>query len=311
MRQVEMPTAEDVGAARERIRGLVADTPLVESAAFGAALKLESFQPTGSFKVRGAAAALTALPPGTRVVAASAGNHGLGVAWAAERLGVEATLVVAETASPAKVEALRRFPARLVLHGGDYDAAEAHALELAAAEEARFVSPYNDRDVIAGQGTLGLDLLDAGGGEATLVVPVGGGGLAAGIGLVAAPAGARIVGVVPEASPALRAALAAGRAVPVRVRETLADGLAGNIEPGSVTVPLCSRLLDDLVAVSEEELAEAMRLLAREHGLVAEGSGAAAAAALLAGKVERDRRAVAIVSGRNVAPATLARVLAE
>ena len=156
MRQVEAPTAEDVRAARERIRLLLAATPLVDSPGLGALLKLESLQPTGSFKVRGAAAALTALAPGTRVVAASAGNHGLGVAWAAERLGVEATVVVAETASAAKVEALRRFPVELVLHGAGYDEAEAHALGLAA-DGGRYVSPYNDRDVISGQVTRSAD----------------------------------------------------------------------------------------------------------------------------------------------------------
>jgi threonine dehydratase len=309
VRQVETPTAEDVRAARERIRGLVAETPLVESAALEARLKLESFQPTGSFKVRGAAAALTALEPGTSVVAASAGNHGLGVAWAAGRLGVSATVVVAETASLAKLEALRRFRSELVVQGADYDEAEALALALALERGARYLSGYNDREVIAGQGSIGLELLDALGPELTVVVPVGGGGLASGIALVAVPAGARVVGVVPEASPAMRAALAAGHAAPVRVRETLADGLAGNIEPGSVTIPLCSQLLDDLVAVSEEELADAMRFLVSEHGLVAEGSGAAPVAALLAGRVERTGTTVAVVSGRNVAPAALAAVL--
>lgn len=310
MRAVETPTADDVRAAHERIRGHVLETPIVESAELGAQLKLESLQPTGSFKVRGAAAALTAPGLGGRVVAASAGNHGLGVAWAAERLGLDATIVVAESASPAKIEALRRFPATLVVHGAGYDEAEAHGLSLAG-EGDRFVSAYNDRDVIAGAGTIGLELLDRLGHELTVVVPVGGGGLAAGIGLVAAPAGARVVGVVAEASPAMRAALAAGEAVPVPVRETLADGLAGNIEPGSVTVGLCSRLLDDLVAVSEDELAEAMRFLARAEGLVVEGSGAAAVAALRAGRVEVEGTAVAIVSGRNVTLESLVSVLSH
>jgi threonine dehydratase len=311
MREVEAPTAGDVRAARERIRELVGESPLVEAPALGARLKLESFLPTGSFKVRGAAAALTALASGTRVVAASAGNHGLGVAWAAERLGIEAAVVVAETASPAKVEALQRFPVELVVHGAGYDEAEAHALALAAERDARFVSAYNDRDVIAGQGTVGLELLEALGPELTVVVPVGGGGLAAGIALAVAEAGARVVGVVAEASPAMRTALAAGHAVPVTVRETLADGLAGNIEPGSVTVPLCSRLLDDLVAVSEDELAEAMRFLVRAHGLVAEGSGAASVAALRAGRVEPSGTVVAVLSGRNVGATTLASVLSQ
>jgi threonine dehydratase len=294
VRTVEAPGVEDVYAAHARIRERLAPTPLVDGDGF--ALKLESLQPTGSFKVRGALAALTALPPGTHVVTASAGNHGLAVAWAASELGLDATIVVAQTASPAKVEAIRRFPATLVLHGADYDAAEEHALSL----EGRYVSPYNDREVIAGQGTVALELEDA----ATIVVPIGGGGLAAGIGIASR---ARLIGVVPEASPAMQHAV---RGIAhVDVRPTLADGLGGNIEQGSVTIELCARRLDEIVAVSEDELTEAMRFLAREHGLVAEGAGAAATAALLAGRVEPRGRTVALVTGRNVTAATLAEVL--
>jgi threonine dehydratase len=301
MRTVQPPTLEDVRAAAARIRPLLGPTPQVESPELGASLKLEIFQPTGSFKVRGAAAALTALGPGECVVAASAGNHGLAVAWAAAQLGIEATVVVAKTASPVKIEAISRFPATLVLHGEDYDAAEAHALSL----EGRYVSPYNDRGVIAGAGTIALELDDA----ETIVVPVGGGGLAAGV-CLAVPAAVRVIGVVAEASPAMRAAVEAGHVVAVEVRETLADGLAGNIEAGSVTVGLCARRLEEVVAVSEAELAEAMRFLVREHGLVAEGSGAAAIAALLAGRVRPRGPTVALVTGRNVTAQALARVLA-
>lgn len=291
MRAVAEPTRADVHAAAERIRPFLRPTPLVESDGF--ALKLETLQPTGSFKVRGALAALSRVDG--PVVAASAGNHGLAVAWAAQRLGVDATVVVAETASPAKIEGIRRFPVELVLHGADYDAAERHALSLGG----RYVSPYNDTDVIAGAGTVGLELP----GAETIVVPVGGGGLAAGIGIAT---GARLVGVVPEASPAMQHAV---RGVPeVEVRPTLADGLAGNIEPGSVTIGVCARRLDEIVAVTEDEIARAMRFLAHEHGLVAEGSGAAAVAALLAGRVAAPG-AVAIVSGRNVTLDTLARAL--
>jgi threonine dehydratase len=249
MRTVQPPTLEDVHAAEARIRPLLPPTPLLDG------LKLETLQPTGSFKVRGALAALTALAPGTKVVAASAGNHGLAVAWAAAELGLEATIVVAETASQAKVEAIRRFPATLVQHGPDYDAAERHALTL----EGHYVSPYNDREVIAGAGTLALELATV----ETIVVPVGGGGLAAGVGLAAR---GRVIGVVAEASPAMLASLEAGRAVEVELRETLADGLAGNIEPGSVTVELCRRHLSTVVAVSEDEIEQAMRHLVREYG---------------------------------------------
>jgi threonine dehydratase len=286
MRTVQAPTRRDVHAALGRIRPHLEPTPLVESDGF--ALKLESLQPTGSFKVRGALAALTALEPGERVVTASAGNHGLAVAWAAARLGFDATIVVAETASRAKIDGIRRFPATLVVHGADYDEAERHALAL----EGRYVSPYNDRDVIAGAGTLALELP----GVDTIVAPIGGGGLASGLALAGE---ARVIGVVPDAFPAMRAALDAGALVEIEGRQTIADGLHGNIEPGSVTFEIVRDHVADVVTVGEAELEEAMRFLAREHGLVVEGAGAAAVAAIRGGKTVGD---VAVVTGRNIAP---------
>src|SRR4051794_6505415 len=177
MRTVEAPIRDDVLAAAERIRPHLGPSPVVNCDGFS--LKLESLQPTGSFKVRGALAALTALEPGTKVVTASAGNHGLAVAWAAERLGLDATIVVAETASSAKIEGIRRYPATLVVHGLDYDEAERHALSL----EGTYVSPYNDRHVIAGAGTAALELDDV----QTIVVPVGGRGPGPGPGLAPGP----------------------------------------------------------------------------------------------------------------------------
>ena len=296
MRTVQRPTRDDVLAAELRVRGLLAPTPLVESDGFS--LKLESLQPTGSFKVRGAVSALTLLEPRERVVTASAGNHGLAVAWASERLGLDATIVVAETASPAKIAAIRRFPARLVVHGADYDEAERHGLSL----EGRYVSPYNDAGVIAGAGTIALELA----GAATIVAPVGGGGLVAGIALAT---DARVVGVVPEAFPAMRAALDAGRLVTIEGRETIADGLHGNIEAGSVTFELVRDHAAAVVTVTEREIEEAMRFLAAEHGLVTEGAGAAAVAALRSGAVDADGRTVAIVSGRNITAGRFAQAL--
>jgi threonine dehydratase len=293
MRVVRAPTRKDVFAAAERIRPHLGPTPVVESNGFR--LKLESLQPTGSFKIRGAVAALTALEPGTHVITASAGNHGLAVAWAAERLGLDATIVVAETASPAKIEGIRRFPVTLVVHGLGYDEAERHGLSL----EGTYVSPYNDPYVIAGAGTVALEL----DGAETVVVPIGGGGLASGIGLVS---NARVIGVVPEAFPAMRAALDVGRLVEIKGSDTVADGLQGNIEPGSVTFELVRDHVDDVVTVTEDELASAMRFLAFEHGLVVEGAGAAAVAAIRAGKAGGG---VAIVTGRNIAPARFEAVL--
>jgi threonine dehydratase len=223
------------------------------------------------------------------VVTASAGNHGLAVAWAAERLGFDATIVIAETASSAKIEGIRRFPARLVVHGNGYDEAERHGLSL----EGTYVSPYNDRHVIAGAGTVAFELERA----ETIVVPIGGGGLASGIGLAT---DAHVIGVVPDAFPAMRAALDAGRLVEIDGTDTIADGLHGNIEPGSVTFDLVRDHIADVVTVTEEELTSAMRFLAFAHGLVVEGAGAAAVAAVRAGKAPAG---VAIVTGRNIAPA--------
>jgi threonine dehydratase len=282
MRTVQAPTRADVFAAAERIRPFLAPTPLIGN------LKLETLQPTGSFKVRGALNAL--LQSDEQVVTASAGNFGLGVAWAAQRLGLQATVVVAETASPAKIEALRRFDAvELVVHGADYDEAERHALSLPG----RYLSPYNDTDVIAGAGTIALELPAS---VETIVVPIGGGGLAAGIALAT---DARVVGVVPAAFPAMRAALEHGRVVEIDGDRTIADALHGNIEPGSVTVEMLRGV--EIVEVTEEQIEEAMRRLARDRGLVTEGAGAAAVAAGIDG--------VAIVSGRNVTRATFAAVL--
>jgi threonine dehydratase len=298
MRTVRLPTRGDVEAALERVRPHLAPTPVVESEGF--ALKLESLQPTGSFKVRGAVAALAALDQPEPVVTASAGNHGLAVAWAAQRLGFDATIVVAETASPAKIEGIRRFPATLVVHGADYDEAERHALSLPG----RYVSPYNDPDVIAGAGTTALELI----GFDTIVVPVGGGGLVSGVALAGAGE-ARVVGVVPEAFPAMRAALDAGRIVQVEGERTIADGLHGNIEPGSVTFELVRERVEDVVTVSDAAIEEAMRFLASEHGLVTEGAGAAAVAALRSGATSAHGRTVAIVTGRNITAARFAEVL--
>lgn len=309
-RVVRTPSPDDVDKAADIVSSVLSPTPVLDG---GCRLKLETWQPTGSFKVRGALAALASVDAGDEVVTASAGNHGLGIAFAATRLGRRATVVVPTTASEAKVAALRRFDVTLVQHGAGYDEAEAHALELAR-RGARYVSPYNDPDVIAGQGTLGKELDAQCPGPLTVVCTVGGGGLASGLGLWAATRDdVRVVGVEPEAAPAVAAAVRAGHPVPLDLGETVADGITANLEPGSVTIDLVARHVDRLLTVTEDEIAEAVRHLVRAHGIVAEGAGAAAYAAVLAGKVDtggEDGRVVAVVSGRNIALGTLARLLA-
>lgn len=319
VRAVEAPTHEDVEAAQRVVHSLLPVTPVVAAPALapGAWLKVETVQPTGSFKVRGALAALSAVEVGRPVVTASAGNHALGLAQAAVMLGRPVTVVVPVTASPAKIDRLRAFESavvQVVLHGDGYDAAEQHALALAGGGAA-YVSAYNDPQVIAGQRTLAVELGRQVGEPFTVAVPVGGGGLLAGVALWAAEhPQVRVVGVEAEASRALSASVAAGAVVRVPIGPTLADGMAGGIEVGSVTVPIAAAHVTGFVAVSEAELRAAMRVLAFENGLVVEGAGAAAPAAVLAGKVADERdgaRVVAIVSGRNVSAETAREVLSS
>ncbi|WP_216216285.1 threonine ammonia-lyase [Amycolatopsis aidingensis] len=313
-RQVRVPSVADLDRAWEVVRARLRPTPLDHGGGgngMGAepALKLDSLQPTGAFKVRGALSAMAALEANRPVVAASAGNHGLGVAFAARALGRPVTIVVPGNASRAKVDQLRALGVRLVEVGQSYDEAERHALDLAA-EGAHFLSPYNDPDVIGGQGTIGPELAGQLDGPLTVVCGVGGGGLAAGLGLWASTrTDVRVVGVEAEVSTALSASVRAGEWVPVEVGSTVADGLSGNIEIDSVTIGLVSEYVHQLVTVSEAELREAMRYLVRSRGVVAEGAGAAPVAALLAGKVDVRGTPVAVVTGRNIALPVLTELL--
>jgi threonine dehydratase len=313
IRAVRPPTMDEVRRAAGLIAGILTPTPVNIVTAPGSAeviLKLESLQPTGSFKVRGALSALDVLAPGVAAVTASAGNHALGMAYAATRLGRKATVVTSTKASPVKVAAVKRFGVELVQVGTSYDDAEARALELAAAG-AQFVSAYNDPFVIAGQASIGFELDAQLDGPLTVVCGIGGGGLASGLGLWASTrTDVRIVGVETVASLAVSAAVKAGHQVPVPMDDTIADGMAGNIEPGSVTIDLVTRYVHELVTVTEDEIREAMRYLALQRGVVAEGSGAAPVAAILAGRVAEAGRVVAVVSGRNIAADVLAQVLA-
>jgi threonine dehydratase len=311
-RRVRPPSAEQLSAAAEAVRTTLVPTPVVPASGLGERvwLKLETLQPTGSFKIRGALAAMAAARHGP-VVTASAGNHGVALARAAELLGRDATVVVAADASRAKVDRLRRMPVRLVESGSGYSEAEEAALELASRGSA-FVSAYNDPDVVAGQRTLGLELDAQFEHALTVVVPVGGGGLLAGLTLWAAERGdVRLVGVEAAASRAFSASLAAGHVVDVPVGETIADGLAGGLEAGSATVDIVRDCgVVDMVAVDENALLGAVAHLHREHGLVVEGAGAAAVAAIRSGKVAMpDGQVVALVTGRNVTDAVLRRAL--
>jgi threonine dehydratase len=308
----------DVQAAAERIQPYVVRTPVERSVELSAQccvdiwLKLECFQATGSFKLRGALNALQSLPEDQRqkgVVTASAGNHGLGVARAAALLGAQATVVVPETASPAKIDALQHSGAELQLRGANYDAAEAAGRELADERQLAFISAYYDPAVVVGGGTIALEILDELPTTRTLVVPAGGGGLIGGIGLAAHgldPRNLTVFGVQSEASPALHAAKRAGRLVPVTIQDSLADGLAGNVEAGSITFDLVKNYVADIVLVSEQDIARAMTFaLEHEHVLI-EGSAAVGIAALQTRALEPEHGPIVLVlTGRNVAPSVL------
>ena len=277
-------------------------------------LKLETLQPTFSYKIRGATnAVLARLERGERqpLVTASAGNHGRALSHAAREAGLPVTVYAPETAPRTKLDAIRALGAELRTCS-TYDEAEARAKAHASAGDAIYISPYSHPDVIAGAGTVGLEILDDAGVDA-VVVPIGGGGLISGIALACAAAArpVDVIGVEVEASSPFTRSLAAGRIVQIEVGPTLADGLAGNLDPDTTTFEIVRRLVREIVVVSEEDLRAAMSGLAREERLMTEGAAAAAAAALRTGRLARYGRVAAVMSGANVDPATFARVLAE
>ena len=311
----------DVRRAAEVLRPHLRQTPLRRSAVFPDApvyLKLECRQPTGSFKVRGATHLLASLTPEERargVVAASAGNHALGVAFAAQALGgsVKVDLFVPTTAPRAKLDKLWRFPVTVHEKGATYDDAALEAVAFRERTGATYVHPFDDPRTAAGQGTVGLEIaLDLPEVD-TVVVPVGGGGLIAGTAaaLKALVPGLRVVAVQPDASPALRESLRQGRPLlTYPAGPTLADGLAGGI--GEI-VFAHRHLIDEVVTVSEEETVDAVAALVAEDQVVSEASGAVGVAALRSGRIApRDGRPIAVViTGGNIDARVLARLLAR
>ncbi|QYM79141.1 threonine/serine dehydratase [Horticoccus luteus] len=309
----------DVVAARRRIAGGLRLTPCALAPAFARELgisiwlKREDLQRTGSFKERGARHALWCLTEAEKargVVAASAGNHALGLAFHGQQLGVRVTVVMPAGASAVKVTRCRQLGADVVLHGANFDAAQTHAVARAAAGGAVLVPPFDDERVIAGQGTLALEMMEQVQAFDTVVVPVGGGGLLAGVAtaIKALRPDVKVVAVEPERAAGFSAAWRAGAPVRIATAPTLADGLAV-ARVGEVAFAVARSRVDDVVTVSEQELANAIGWLARSAGVVAEGAGAAALAAVMAGKV-RTRVVIVPVTGRNVDPRAHARAVA-
>jgi len=302
----------DIQAARERISPYIVRTPATRDENLGRRLgadvwfKWENRQTTGSFKLRGALNKLLQLTPEHApggVVAASTGNHGQGVAYAARLRGLRATIYVPDDAPRKKLRGLTQLGAQVVAKPGGYGAAEAAALAAAADAGVVWVSGYNDPQVIAGQGTQALEWLEQVPATNLLLVPAGGGGLIAGVGLAikALQPDVRIAGVQTKNSAALHAAFYGGDMESVVHLPTLADGLAGPVEADSLTIPLVKQIVDEILLVSEAEVEQAMAYAYHAHGEVIEGAGAVGLAALLAGKVDCAGQVVGLlISGGNV-----------
>lgn len=308
-----------VRSARDRIRHVARHTPLQPSpwlsdvAGVPVHLKLECWQRTRSFKFRGAFHALSVLDTGSRahgVVTASAGNHGLALALAARLHDVRATIFVPRSAPTTKKERIRRSGAELREVPGIYDDAAAAARAFANETGAHLVNAFADPDVVAGQGTVGLELMADLPGLREVLVPVGGGGLIAGVGIAVQGAGVRVLGVQSTATTAMHAAFEAGRVVPVDdPADTLCDGLAGETEPAAYA--RARPVTDAIHLVDEERIGPAIRSLFHNEVLVAEGSGAVGVAAILAGLLQLQGPTAVVITGGNIDTSTLARILAD
>jgi threonine dehydratase len=306
-------TMRDLYLARRRITSLARKTPLVDSPLLGERvgasvyLKLEDLQETGSFKIRGAANRMLTLTGDQKsrgVIAISTGNHGRAVSYVAGRLGVQALICIPERTPGNKVEGIRRLGGEVLVCGGTYDEAEDEAFRLEKDRGLTMVNPYDDPFTIAGQGTIGLELLEDLPEIDTALVPVGGGGLISGIALAlkCARSGIRVVGVSMDRAPVMYHSLKAGAPIRMEQEESLADALVGGIGlENRYTFRLVQEYVDDFVLVSEAEIAEAMVFALERHHLVVEGGAAVGIAALLAGRLEGAGENIAVVlTGSNV-----------
>lgn len=304
-------TLKHVREARDRIADLAVRTPLVESTSLRQHLqrpiylKLETLQPTGAFKIRGASNAIVQVvakgeAPG--VVTASTGNHGRAVAYVARELGIPAVICLSRHVPQNKVDAVKALGAELVIGGESQDDAAVTASELVAERGLAMIHPFDDPDVIAGQGTIGLEIVEDLPEVATVLVPLSGGGLISGVAMAlkSIRSDIRVVGVSMEPSPVMIESIHAGKPIELPELDTLADSLKGGIGlKNRFTFEMVRRYVDDLVLVTEEEIAAGMRHLLHEEGIVVEGAGAVGVAALLAGKVAGKGATVAVISGRN------------
>jgi threonine dehydratase len=306
----------DIEAARQRIRPIVFETPLrtsewLSTADAAVRLKIETIQPTCSYKIRGAVNAVRRIRESSstvpHLVTASAGNHGRALAYVASLMKVPLVVFIAADAPRSKVDAIRAAGAEL-RECRDYDAAEREAKTHATAGHGTFISPYSPPDVIAGAGTIGLELLEQQPGLDAVVVPIGGGGLISGIGIAikALSPSTRVIGVEVAASCPFTKSLAAGRLVTIDVSPSLADGLTGNLDPDTITLDIVRAVVDEIVVVGEADLRRALAGVVRHEHLLIEGAAAAGPAALLSGAVQPRGTVAVVLTGANIDTATLA-----
>jgi threonine dehydratase len=315
-----MLSLSDIRAARERIGDRVHHTPVLSATRLGARVgavlyhKCESLQKTGSFKVRGALNRLTLLNDAARargVITVSAGNHAQALAWASRDADIRCTVVMPTTASRTKVDASRGYGAEVILHGSSGLEAFTRAHELSVERSLTFVHPFDDNAIMAGQGTVGLEILDALEDIDDVIVPIGGGGLIGGIAVAIKESrpSVKVYGVEPTGAAVMRKSLEAERPVRLESMKTIADGLAAPMA-GDLTFPIVQRYVDDVVLVDDDEIMSAMSDLLFSAKLLAEGAGAAATAAVLAGKIPvGGRRVLAVLSGGNVDASRVVQVL--
>lgn len=314
----------DMYVARQKLAGVVRRTPLIEATGLGKSLaanivlKAENLQHTGSFKIRGAMNKFSSLSPAERargVIAVSTGNHGRAVSYVAQQMGVPAVVCLSEAVPENKLSAIRDLGAELVMGGKTYDAAAERAQALQRERGLTMVHPFDDPLVIAGQGTIGIEILEDFPAIDTVVVPLSGGGLISGIGLALKTARrrTRVIGVTMDRGPAMVESLKAGKIVGVMEEPTLADALAGGIgRDNHYTFQMVQALVDETVLVSEHEIAAAMAYALEEHNLVLEGAGAVGLSALLHEKVDVTGNQVAVVlSGGNVDVNALVRIVSD
>jgi threonine dehydratase len=318
-------TLQDIEQAQKAIVPYIIPTSLAHSAFLSdlcrceVYLKLENQQVTHSFKIRGVMNKFLSLSAEVRsggVVTASAGNHGQAVAYGAQKMGFHAKIVVPTHAPQVKVAGIRQFGAELVLYGDTYDEAEKKAKELAAKEGRLFISPYNDEHIVAGHGTIGVEILRELPSIDVVIVPVGGGGLIGGIAIAlkSQKSTAKVIGVQSVASPVMYESLKAGRIVPAHRHEryTIAEGLVGAVEKGSITFSIAKQYVDEVSLVREELIRQAVYLLWKNEKQVVEGSGAAGVGWLIENKDSFTGRTVAVViSGGNIDPYLFDGIVAE